>query len=188
MKQLGYFLLIFVLLGCASANKAHVIETKDTKALDDLISGKYFEIVSDWAQPQLTSAMAQVGNAGLLPPGSNVGNINLIGNPNFLKMKGNEVEAYLPYYGERQMGGTYNNNRTGIEFEGIPQDFEVNRGKKDSYEIIFTVSDKNTITETYRVVIQLFPNLSSAITINSSQRFPIRYKGHAKTTEKENEM
>ena len=186
MKSIVYFLAALVFLGCASTTKTHTITEKDTKALDELVTSKSFEIASDWAQPQVTNALTQIGNAGLFPPGSNVGNISLIGNSNYLKMQGEKVQAYLPYFGERQMGGTYSNNRSGIEFDGTPEDLEVKRGKRDSYEIRFNIKDKNS-TENYAVTILLFPNLSSSININSSYRFPIRYKGYAKTISNDEE-
>lgn len=183
MKRIGLFIVVVVLLGCASTTKTHTIAEKDTKALDDLVTNMSFEIESQWAQPQVTNAMTQLGNAGLFPPGSNAGNISLIGNSNYLIIDGDKVKAYLPYFGERQMGGAYNSTKTGIEFDGVPQDFEITKGKKDSYEITFTIADKNSATENYTVLIQIFPSLSSAININSSHRFTIRYKGRAKTIE-----
>ena len=130
MKQFGYFLIVLIMIGCASTKKTHVVKEKDTKALDEMISSKFFEIESQWAQPQLSTTMAQLGNAGLFPAGSNAGNINLIGNPNYFRMEGEKVKAYLPYYGERQMGGAYNNNKTGIEFDGVPIDLEITKEKK----------------------------------------------------------
>ncbi|NNC70262.1 MAG: DUF4251 domain-containing protein [Flavobacteriaceae bacterium] len=188
MKPLIFVLLVLMMTGCASTKKTHIVKEKDTKALDELISSKSFEINSQWAQPQLSNTMVQLGNAGLFPAGSNAGNINLIGNSNFLKMEGDRVQAFLPYYGERQMGGAYNNNKTGIEFDGIPIDLEITKEKKESYEINFNISDKYSPNEIYRVMIQIFPNLTSTITINSSQRFPIRYRGRAKIIEKNEEQ
>jgi len=185
MKQLLFIGLVFLAFGCGSTSKTYTVEDRDTTALDALMEKKQFEINSDWAQPQITNAVAQVGNAGLFPPGSNVSNINLIGNPNYFKMEGDRISAYFPYYGERQMGGGYNNNNNQIEFEGVPMEYEVKRGKKDSYEIRFSINDKNITTENYQVTVQVYPNLSSVIRVFSSHRFPIRYKGHAKEIEDE---
>ncbi len=185
MARLVLFMAILLLVGCGSTKKGHIVKNQGTENLETLISNKRFEIQSQWAQPQLSNTMVQLGNAGLFPIGSNAGNINLIGNSNFLIMEGEIVKAFLPYYGERQMGGGYNNNRNGIQFEGIPQDLEIVKGRKESYEISFNIRDKVASTEVYRVMIQVFPNLTSAININSSERFPIRYRGHAKSIENE---
>ena len=140
-----------------------------------------FEIESDWAQPQVTTAFAQLGD--LLPAGSNASNISLIGNSNYLQIKDSIVNAFLPYYGERRQGGAYGSGKTGIEFEGVPQDFKTNRGKKNSYEIRFNIKDKNSRSENYTVYVQVFPNLSSSININSSHRTSISYRGRANIIE-----
>ncbi len=188
MKRFGILIAILTLLGCGSTTKTHTITEQDTKILDNMVTERFFEIEAEWAQPQLTRSMAQLSNSGLFPLGSNSGNISLIGNGNYIRMKGEKVHALMPYFGERQMGGAYNNNANGIEFEGIPLDLEVNKGKEEnSYEIIFNINDKNNPTESHRVVISLFPNLKSSVNINSNQRFPIRYRGRVKNLEKENE-
>ena len=180
MKQLLFFGLILLFLSCGSSSKTYTIKDRDTTELDALIEKKQFQINSDWAQPQITNGVAQLSNAGLFPPGSNASNVSLIGNHNFFKMEGDQISGYFPYYGERQMGGGYNNNNNHIEFEGIPLEYTLKRGKKDSYEIRFSINDKNITTENYQVTVQVFPNLTSSIRVFSSHRFPIRYKGYAK--------
>ena len=104
-------------------------------------------------------------------------NIDISNITNYLKIKNDSVMAYLPFYGERRFGGAYNNT-AGIEFEGIPNDFQINKGKKGSYEIRFSIDDKNTNTENYRVYIKLLPDMSSTININSSGRSSIQYRGN----------
>ena len=177
MYILGIWLL---LVGCGSSSKSYTVKDRDTTEVDALMENKRFEISSDWAQPQVTNAVAQLGNAGLFPPRSNASNISLIGNTNYFRMDGDQLSGYFPYYGERQMGGGYNNNNTQIEFEGVPLEYEVKRGKKESYVIRFSINDKNIDTENYQVTVEVYPNLSSVIRVFSSHRFPIRYKGYAK--------
>ena len=177
MQIIGILLL---LVGCGSSSKSYTVKDRDTTEVDALMENKRFEISSDWAQPQVTNAVAQLGNAGLFPPGSNASNISLIGNTNYFRMDGDQLSGYFPYYGERQMGGGYNNNNTQIEFEGVPLEYEVKRGKKESYVIRFSINDKNIDTENYQVTVEVYPNLSSVIRVFSSHRFPIRYKGYAK--------
>lgn len=186
MKQLKFIGLLVLFVGCASSSKTYTVSDRDTSELDSLMASKSFQILSDWAQPQVTNAVAQLGNAGLFPPGSNASNISLIGNANYFKIEGEVLSGYFPYYGERQMGGAYNSNNTQIEFEGVPLEYELKRGKKDSYEMRFSINDKNSSTENYQVTVQVYPNLSSVIRVFSSHRFPIRYKGHAKLIEDEN--
>lgn len=176
MKTLVYFLLILCCLACASGKTASTT-TEEDKVFESIIKDEPFEIQSNWAQPLVTTAFSQV--SGLLPPGSTAGNISLVGNTNYLQINDSIVKAFLPYYGERRQGGEYGSSKTGIEFEGVPQDFKTNRGKRNSYEIRFNIKDKNSRSENYTVYVQVFPNLSSSINVNSSHRTGISYRGKA---------
>ncbi|WP_299010206.1 DUF4251 domain-containing protein [uncultured Tenacibaculum sp.] len=175
MKRFVFFIsIVFVLLSCASSKNVTQAEIDNLKAL---IESKTFEIESEWAEPQATFAMTQIANAGMLPSGSSAGNINLIGNANFFKMKNDTVAAYLPYFGERQAGGSYGGTDIGIEFEGVPKDLVVSEDKENSYKISFKIKDKNTTTESYNVIVRVYPSLSSTIYVNSTQKNSIRYRG-----------
>lgn len=175
--KFNWFLITLLFFGCAS-NTTLVSDVNDT-ALEELIEKKSFEIVSSWAQPLATSVLLRVNDMGLLPPGSNPGNINLIGNPNFFQLKDSIVKAYLPFYGERRMGGSYSNIRSGIQFDDKPLKYVVKKGKKNGYQINFNVPDKYVPNESYSVQIQIFPNLYSIININSSHLTSIQYRGKA---------
>lgn len=171
---LVFLVITGVLSSCGSSSKM-ADATAQSKALDELVSQKSFQIESDWAQPLVTNSLISIANAGLFPPGSSANLISLIGNTNYLKVQGDSIDMYLPYYGERQMGGGYNNDGGAIQFKGIPEDYEVSRDDKtQGQEIRFKMKNK---TETFRVAVTLFPNLNSTIVVNSSQRFSIRYQG-----------
>lgn len=164
-----------LLFSCGSSSK---ISDSDSEQLYDLISGEHFEIISNRAFPLATASLNSVLNSGLLPPGDSAGQINLIGNPNHLKVMGDSVAVYLPYYGERQMGGGYNTNGAGIQFKGTPTKMQITKDDaKKRYDIQFSMKDDS---ENFNVNITLFPNLTSMISVNSSQRFPIRYSGVVK--------
>lgn len=169
-----FILMSFLLLSCASTNTATEAEITRLRAL---IEKKSFEIENEWAEPQVTNAMAQISNAGMLPTGSSVGSINLIGNSNYFRMKGDSVMASLPYYGERQFGGNYGSRDAGIEFEGVPKKISINKAKQQSYKINFSINDKNNTSERYDVIVQIYPSLSSTIQVISSQKNSIRYRG-----------
>jgi hypothetical protein len=171
------FIIVTVLLACGSSSK---YTDKTSEALDSMIANQSFEIISNSTQPLNTMAMQQLGNAGLLPNGSTAGNIDLSTHTNFLRMKKDSVMAFLPFYGERQFGGGYN-NASGIEFEGVPDNLQINKSKQASYEIRFSISDKNSRTDHYNVYIKLYPNLTSNININSSSRSSIQYRGHVQS-------
>ncbi|TDQ25559.1 DUF4251 domain-containing protein [Tenacibaculum caenipelagi] len=166
--------MVFILFSCASSKNTTQAEIDNLKTL---IQSKTFEIESEWAEPQVTYAMTQIANAGMLPTGSNAGNISLIGNSNFFRMKGDTVAAYLPYFGERQAGGSYGGRDSGIEFEGVPKDLVISEDKENSYKINFKIKDKNTTTENYNVVVRVYPSLSSTIYVNSTQKRSISYRG-----------
>ena len=174
MKKILFSIIVVVLVACGSSNQKYGAETG--KILDGLIESKSFEITSSWAQPLMTSAMQQLGNAGLFINGSTAGNIDISRHTNYLKMENDSVKAILPFYGERQFGGGYN-NASGIEFEGIPGNLQIDSGKEGSYEIRFQINDKNSNTENYRVYIKLLSDLSSNINISSSNRSNIQYRG-----------
>lgn len=180
MKTLVYCILILCCFACASG-KTVSTTTEEDKAFESISDNESFEIESEWAQPQVTSAFAQV--SGLLPAGSTAGNISLVGNSNYFQLNDSIVKAFLPFYGERRQGGAYRSDKMGIEFEGVPQDFKTNIGKKNSYEIRFKINDKNYSSESYMVYIQVFPNLSSSINVNSSHRTYISYRGKANNIE-----
>jgi len=186
MKTRNFIRLLMVVslvLGCASANTGKV--TDGGKVLDELVTKNSFEIVAEWAQPRVTSAMASIANAGLLALGNSINNINLIGNSNYLKVFKDSVSGYLPYFGERQMGGSYGGGTTAIQFEGAPKEYRVKKGKKHSYTIQFNIADKNSPTENYTISIQLFKNLAASIDVTSSHRFFIRYRGKVSAIEGE---
>lgn len=174
---IGIVIFSGILFSCGSSNR--ISDKKDkSQQLDALVSSQYFEILSDRALPMATASLNSISNAGLLPPGSSAGQISLIGNSNYLKVIGDSIAVYLPYYGERQMGGGYNNNGPGIQFKGIPKEMDITKdSEKQRYSIRFEMKVES---ETFNVNVMLFPNLSSIINVNSSQRFPIRYSGTVK--------
>ncbi len=176
---LAAFAIMALTIGCKSTGSA--ISQADIDALDAMIENKTFEVRADWAQPLGTTSMNSIAAAGLLPPGSAINRINLQGTSNYFRMQGDKVTANLPYYGEVQMGGTYG-RATGVEFDGVPTDLKITKDeKKQSYRVRFNIRNK---TETFQVNAELFPNFTSALTVNSSQRFVIRYSGTVAELEK----
>mgnify|MGYP001826610707 CR=1 FL=1 len=177
MRHLYCFILLLLVVSC-SVSKSRATQA-EIEALDDLVNGKRFIIESEWVYPQMTNAMQQISNNGILGPGNNAGSISLIGNPNFLKIAKNSISSYLPYFGERQMNTGYGrgNNGGAIVLKGLIKNYEIEKNNDNSYNISFDANNKN---ENFRVYLRLFPNLNSTIRINSSSRFSISYQGHVK--------
>ena len=167
---------LLVLVGCGSAAKSSA-SASDSRALDAMVDSKHFKIDVEWANPRMTASMNSVLSSGLLPPGSMPNRINLMGNGNFLQMKGDQVIADLPYWGERQMGGGYNSNK-GIKFDGLAKDLKITKNEeKQQTMITFSISENS---ESYNVRLILTPNMNGTIFITSSQRNMISYWGQVK--------
>ncbi len=171
------------LLGCGTAQDLE----SDTGAsqLRDFINSQYLEFRAEWANPMASQGLYAISNAGLLPPGSNVGAIQITGTNNFLKMQGDTITANLPYFGERRLGGGGYGGNTGIEFNGVPNAYnQVYNPEKNRLEISFEIADK---TEDYDVRLTIFPNKNAGLSVNSNQRNSIRYTGAVVPMKKENE-
>ena len=169
---------ILLLVGCGATDYA----VKDINSFEDLKSfakEKEFEIENRWANPMRANTVTFINN-----PNFNSGNVNLIGNTNYIKFKGDSVDIYLPYFGVRQMGGGYN-DRSGIKFEGVPEDLEITENENKKYvRYKFTANDE---TENYQFFITLYANGNASTSVNSSQRDNISYTGKFDHLEKEDQ-
>ena len=167
---------ILILVSCGATDYT----VKDITSFEDLKSfaqKKEFEIENRWANPMRANTVTFINN-----PNFNSGNVNLIGNTNYIKFKGDSVDIYLPYFGVRQMGGGYN-DRSGIKFEGIPQDLEITENENKKYvRYEFTANDE---TENYQFFITLYANGNASTSVNSSQRDNISYTGKFDRLEEE---
>ena len=163
--------LLFIFFSCGSSKPRTNLE--DIQALKKIIESKHFFIESDMAYPRVTNAVQQVLNTFALQTGGNASSINLIGNPNFLKISGDNISSYLPYFGERQMGVGINSD-SAIELHGVMEDYHVEKSKNESYLITFNARSKE---EFYNVLIKVFPNLKCELMLNGSTRLGIRYSG-----------
>ena len=169
---LSFLMVSLVFIGCKSTQPQPV---NTLPQLENLVNTKSFEIESQFATPALTNTFSQLNNANLLGAGSTTGQINLIGNANFLRFKNDTISAFLPYYGEQQVGSSFFTGEVAIEFDDIPQDYTVKVNKKD-ITIEFEINDKRR-AERYDVFLKLFPSNTSIIRVVSNKRTPITYRG-----------
>jgi hypothetical protein len=177
MQIIFRFLFITVLITSAySCKSAATIAEIDT--MKRIVSAKKIKITANSATPMGFANTRGLEN--LLPPGSNVANINLINIQNHVLVKGDSLLIDLPYYGELQIVTAYNSD-AGINFEGIPTSskFVFNERKK-LYQLDFETKLYN---ESLRMSITLFPNKRSSFVINSSSRTTITYDGFWKEIE-----
>ena len=168
------FTSLFMLLFLSCHTSKPTINQVDVDALNTLLNSRQFHIESHMAYPQVTMAMQQVLSAGVLGPGNMAGSISLIGNENFLKISGDSITSYLPYFGERQMQVNYGGRDTGIEFKGIVKNYKTEKNNDHSYTVSFEAQSNS---ENFNVILRLFPNLNSDITLSGNARSPIRYSG-----------
>jgi hypothetical protein len=168
-----FVIALSFLVSCGTSKVNYTSD--DMNALRELVDSKSFEIESDWAYPLPSIGLNSIANAGLLPPGNNATQINLIGNANYLRIEGDSIKAQLPYYGERQIASNYGSTNTGILLNGLMKDLTVDfNEKKERYELRFQA---NQDTETYQVTINIFSNRQASMSINSTHRNNIAYRG-----------
>ena len=174
-----FLLTISILFGCSTSKTA----ISDSHAIHSLVASKQIEFTATSANPTVTQSLNAVANSGLIPPGSTISRIDLMGNGNYLKIFGDSVSANLPYYGERQFGGGYG-SATGIEFNGLPDNYtqEFNSDKQ-KYTISFQVTDTS---DRYTIYIDIYPSKSSVVSVNMANRNAIQYNGNINAI-KENE-
>jgi hypothetical protein len=144
----------FLMIACGTQRNAANLQ--DFKDLRELVDSRQFEIQHEWASP--------LGG----------GMINLIGNPNHIRFKGDSIDVFLPYFGVRHAGAGYG-REGGIRFEGVPSKLNVQENNQNKNIIINFQASKET--ENLQFSITLFPNGSANTSVNSSQRSSISYRG-----------
>lgn len=176
MKVSSFFsMLLLVILSSCGGAKNNASTPEQITAIKELLDSKEYRIENQWAMPTVSSSMMRLANSGLAGPGSNVQRINLIGNTNYLEVKGDSVKAYLPFFGERQMGGGYNSEGEGIQFEQVVTDMKTEYVEaKKRYLVTFSA---NNGTESFDINLLVYPNNKTSLSVNSSQRDFITYDG-----------
>ncbi|MAM19255.1 MAG: DUF4251 domain-containing protein [Christiangramia sp.] len=149
-------LLSFAVLMSIFLNSCGSSEKLNDQQVAELISSKEFEIENDWAMPM------------------RAGNINLIGNPNFIRFQTDSVSIFLPYFGVRQTGGGYG-NANGIEYEGPVKNLKISENVNSAYRQI--QFEGNNGTENLKFSILIFENGKTNTNVTSSQRDAISYRG-----------
>lgn len=179
---LKYILIGFALVACGG-QKQTVTEENQAR-LEEMVNSKSFYLDARWANPLATQSINAVASAGLLPPGSNPNRIDIMATASYLEMKNDSVFAILPYYGERQFGHIYNAQKAGIQFKGIPEDFEISYNKKKQhYDFKFDIVNEEG--EGFNITGTLFPNFKTNFFINSTERMTIGYWGNVEELKKE---
>lgn len=179
MRYTRWFLLVTAVffISCKSAKDA--ITPEQMASFKQTISKKEIDIEFTWAQPSgLLNNVRGIEN--LLPIGSSVNNINLIGNPNYLRIIKDSIAMDLPYFGQQQLANnnTYGSTETGMIFKGFPEKFnQIFNKKKNRYMFKYSL---NTESEYLKMTLYLYPNNIATLSVNSSHRTIINYNGNWK--------
>ncbi|WP_262887133.1 DUF4251 domain-containing protein [Winogradskyella litoriviva] len=189
LKRLIYkrFNLIFlltiltVLYSCkaneVATNNKH---TSDLNKLQMLIDKDAYYIDIEAVYPMNTAATQQVANALFLSrTGNSASRIDVAGDGHFIHIKSDSVKGNLSFFGERRLsGGHYGSTNGGIVFDGLSKNYEktINK-KKRKLEIKFTTNQKDEISETYEIKIEIFPNNNVNVNIASTFKSFINYTG-----------
>ena len=162
--KLGFLAIgvVLMIMACGSTkNTGSNNDLQNFEQLRELVDSREYEIENDWAVPlRLTT-------------------VNLIGNSNFIRFKGDSVEVFLPYYGVRQTGGGYGTSG-GIEYEGRAEELEIEEDMTKNNILIKFEGQQGT--EHLRFIITLFPNGNASTSVNSSERDAISYRGNVSAT------
>ena len=132
------------------------------EATKNLIESGNFVFVANWAYPL----------------GGN--RINLITNPNFLKITDGSSDIQLPYFGVIQRATTYT-GRGGIYFKGKPDKYKVDfNDKKKKINIQFTTKEK---TEQSNFTMSIGKSGRGSVIVTNSNKQSITYQGILKHLE-----
>ncbi len=161
MKKLVLvILLITFILPIQAQSKKELKKEKEAQAYTEiktLINSGIYIFESDWATTQKGKR------------------INLISNPNFLKMDHENASAYLPYFGVSQSSSVGFSGSSGIEFDGVIKDLKVDfNDKKQKVIIKFSTQNK---TENFNVTLAVFRSGNADLSILSNSRNSISYDG-----------
>lgn len=150
--------IVLLLMSCGGSQE--VITPEERQELEELtrkIESQEFEIVHQWANPQ--------GGAS----------ISLISNPNYIRVNGENVKLFLPYFGVRHSGGGPG-NEGGIKYEGPLENFKVEQRMKQQ-DVLVSFEGQNENNEQLKFLITIYPNGNANTSVSSSQRSSISYRG-----------
>ena len=157
---------MFFLISCGGGKMSDAERIENMAEVKSLVESRHFEIENQWANP--------LGGS----------QINLIGNINYIRFKGDSVEVYLPYFGVRHSGGGYG-TEGGIKFEGPLENLIISENlSKKNISLEFQGKQGN---ESLDFNISLYSNGNSTTSVNSSQRSSISYRGTFRELKENNE-
>jgi len=108
--------------------------------------------------------------------------MDLTTNTNYVKFHPDLIESYMPFFGKAYSGIGYGGDN-GLKFEGKPEEYTFEKGKKD-YKINAKVKGTN---DTFKLSLSVSSKGSATLSIISNNRSPISYNGEISAPEKQEE-
>ena len=174
-------------LSCKSADTMTSVESSAALSeLESQLNDQTFRIAITTVFPFNTAATTQVLNSVLINrTGNSANRIDVTGDGHFIEVSQSMTKGSLPFFGEQRLvAGSYNSDNQGIEFEGEPKDFEMDKHqKKDALEVTYHIKDKYESTEGYDVQLFIYADKSVDVHITSTLKNLIRYRGALKLVE-----
>ena len=165
MKKTSLLLLISIIINTVvfSQSKKELKaeqSAKEFKDMNTLIDSQNFEFEAYWAT-------SQQGRR-----------VNLNSSSNFLRIKNDSAEIYLPYFGTLSSGVAAISNEGGIVFSGLMEDYEKTvDDKKQQISVKFNATAKNDRFQ-FRIII--FKGGNSLVNLSSNYRSVIKYDGNTR--------
>lgn len=182
----NFILLAFTalfLMNCKSSDSI-VVSKEQRKELHTWIENRAFEIESHRANPQVSNGLNQF-DSSIFGAGNNASSINLISNPNFLRIQNDSVFVHLPYYGTRHMISHRSSQSGGIQVNAEMKNYSsVYQKAKNRTTIKFEAKNTNEVLD---FTLTIFDNQNTTINVYSSQRSSISYDGRISAFPKEKE-
>jgi len=136
---------------------------KEYEAMKELVNSESFMFVADWTTTQKGRR------------------VDLMSNPNFMKIDGKNADIFLPFFGVSQVAGYGAGG--GIEFKGEVEKYSVNFDDKKQ-KVVVKFKGKNDKSENFAFTMDIFGSGSTSVNVNSNHRNNARYNGKTKELEK----
>lgn len=132
-------------------------QEKNFAAINEIVDSGSYEFNADWANSFQGKR------------------VNLVTNPNYMKINKDEASIYLPYFGVAHNSATAYSNLGAIEFEGTLENYKVkvNDKKKQTIVTFRCKAQKEVVDFTLTV----FPEGNCRLNANSDVRTSVNYDG-----------
>ncbi|WKK66408.1 DUF4251 domain-containing protein [Lutimonas zeaxanthinifaciens] len=160
-----FFMIFSISFGQTKKEKKAAKSLKEYEQMKEVISGEAYDFQAEWA----TTLQGR--------------RINLTSNANFMRIRKDSANIYLPYFGQSSSGGVAMTTNGGIEFSGLMQDYKVSYDdKKQKIVVQFNANSKN---ERYQFNMTVFKAGNTIMNVNSNYRTGIKYEGNTRKPKQE---